>query len=73
MIENVDCFANHYIVFERENGIPKMRVTDLGNNQFHDIEFPEPVYMASPGQNAEFSYNSLSPKLPVFPNPEFGL
>ena len=55
MIENVDCFASHYVVLERENGIPKMRVTDLSSNQFHDIDFPEPVYMASPGQNAEFS------------------
>ena len=55
IIKNVDCFANHYVVLERENGFPKMQVTDLSNNQFHDIEFPEPVYMASPGHNAEFS------------------
>ena len=32
-----------------------MRVTDLSSNQSHNIEFPEPVYMASPGHNAEFS------------------
>ncbi len=55
MIKNVDCFSDHYIVLERENGIPKMRVTDLSSNQSHSIEFPEPVYMASPGHNAEFS------------------
>ena len=55
MIKNVDCFSDHYIVLERENGIPKMRVTDLSSDQSHNIEFPEPVYMASPGHNAEFS------------------
>ena len=55
MIKNVDCFSDHYIVLERENGIPKMRVTDLSSNQSHSIDFPEPVYMASPGHNAEFS------------------
>src|SRR5262245_16279439 len=55
MLNGIDCFADHYIVLERENGIPKMRVTDLSSNQSHGIEFPEPVYMASPGRNAEFT------------------
>jgi oligopeptidase B len=55
MLEGIDCFADHYIAVERENGILKMRVTDLRSGQFHYVEFPEPVYLAFPGQNAEFN------------------
>ncbi len=28
-IEDVDCFATHFVAVERENGVPKLRVTDL--------------------------------------------
>jgi oligopeptidase B len=55
MLKDIDCFADHYIALERENGIPKLRVTDLSSNQSHHIEFSEPVYVAFPGQNAEFN------------------
>jgi oligopeptidase B len=54
MLEGVDLFANHLVVYERENGLQKMRVTDLKNNQTHHIDFPEPVYSAFPSANAEF-------------------
>ncbi len=53
-LEDIDCFAGHYVVLERENGIPRMCVTDLGSGQSHSIEFHEPVYLAYPGQNADF-------------------
>ncbi len=58
-IEDVDCFAAHYVVVERENGVPKMRVTDLKSGKSHYIEFPEPVYVAYPGPNAEFNTTTL--------------
>jgi oligopeptidase B len=54
MLEDIDCFASHYAALERENGIPKIRVTELKSGQSHYIEFPEPVYVVSPEQNAEF-------------------
>jgi oligopeptidase B len=54
MLRDIDCFADHYVALERENGIPQMRVTDLGSGEFHYVKFPEPVYVAYPGQNAEF-------------------
>jgi oligopeptidase B len=55
MLEDIDCFASHYAALERENGIPKIRVTELKSGQSHYIEFPEPVYVVSPEQNAEFN------------------
>src|SRR5262249_35676231 len=66
MLEDVDCFANYFIAVERENGVPKMQVNELGNGKSHYISFPEPVYVASPTANLEFeatqyrfSYESL--------------
>ncbi len=29
MLEDIDCFAGHYVASERENGIPKIHITDL--------------------------------------------
>src|SRR5215467_3636651 len=55
MLEDVDCYAGHYIAFERENGLPKFHVTDLKSGKTHEIEFPEPVYVAYAGANAEFN------------------
>jgi len=53
-LEDIDCFANHYVVLERENGIPKIRVNDLASGESNFIEFQEPVYLAFPGPNADF-------------------
>jgi oligopeptidase B len=55
MLEDIDCFATHFIALERENGIPRIRVTDLTGGQSHYVEFPEPVYVVSPAQNLEFA------------------
>ena len=50
----VDCFRDHPVVFEREDGLPQVRVTDLGSGEWHRIELPEAVYSAYPEANAEF-------------------
>lgn len=55
MLEDVDCFAGHFIAIERKNGVPQMDVFDLKTGKSHYIEFPEPVYVAGPTQNAEFN------------------
>ncbi len=54
MLEDIDCFAGHFIAIERKDGIPRIQVTDLKSGSTHQIEFPEPVYVASPAQNMEF-------------------
>jgi oligopeptidase B len=54
MLEGIDFFRGHSVVFEREDGLPHVRVTDLGTGEWHRIAFPEPVYAVSPGPNAEF-------------------
>ncbi len=54
MIEGVDLFLHHAVVFEREGGLSQLRVMDLRTQQSHRIAFPEPAYSASPGQNEEW-------------------
>ncbi|MGH7278886.1 MAG: S9 family peptidase, partial [Candidatus Rokuibacteriota bacterium] len=55
MLEDVDVFARHYVVHERDRGLIRLRVTELGaGGAAHHIEFPEPTYEVSPDANAEF-------------------
>jgi oligopeptidase B len=54
MLEGMDFFKDHYVLFERENGLPELSVVDLSTGASHRIAFPEPTYSAFPGQNAEF-------------------
>jgi oligopeptidase B len=73
MLEGLDLFARHLVLFEREDGLPHLRVVDLGTSASHRIAFPEPTYLASPGANAEFetttfryTYQSLLTPLSTF-------
>ncbi|MGH9795116.1 MAG: S9 family peptidase [Candidatus Acidiferrales bacterium] len=61
MLEDMDLFANHMVVREREAnpehpgaGLPHLRVTDLRTGEWHRVTFPEPAYEVAPGANAEF-------------------
>jgi oligopeptidase B len=55
MLEGADCFSDHLVLFEREAGLPQMRVTDLRTGASHRIAFPEAAYSAFPETNAEFA------------------
>lgn len=55
MLEGMEFFANHYVLFEREQGLPQFRVTDLRTGQSQRIFFPEAVYTAAPAENREFA------------------
>jgi len=54
MLAGMDVFADFYVLFEREDGLPRLRITNFKDSQSHRIDFPEPVYSASPGQNREY-------------------
>jgi len=54
MLEDVDVFAEHYVVQEREDGLIRLRVTALGDRSSYHVEFPEPTYEVSSEPNAEF-------------------
>ena len=54
MLEDVDVFADHYIVHERAEGLIRLQVTTLADAQSHHIAVPEPAYEVSSDANAEY-------------------
>ena len=65
MLAGVDAFRSHIVLFEREGGLPYLRVVDLSIeapdalSASHRIEFAEPAYNASIGANPEFDTSSV--------------
>ncbi len=54
-IDGVDMFKDFFVVVEKKNGLPQLRIFDMKTRKPHSMTFPEPAYDASPGQNAEFN------------------
>ena len=54
MLDDTDFFKNYYVLGERENGLPQIRVTDLSSGQSRRIEFPEAAYASYPYVNREY-------------------
>jgi oligopeptidase B len=60
MLAAAEVFKTHLVLFEREGGLPFLRIVDLASAApaflaaSHRIEFAEPAYNASIGDNPEF-------------------
>jgi oligopeptidase B len=54
MLDDTDFFRNYYISYEREKGLPQIRVTNLETGKSGRIEFPEPAYVTYPYINREY-------------------
>ena len=70
MLDDVDFFKNYCVLYERENGLPHIRVSDLRVGQWKKIEFPEAAYAAYPYVNrvydtTEYRYGYQSPITPA--------
>ncbi len=59
MLDGVSTFAKHLVIFEREQGLPTIRVQTLSTGETTGIEFPEPAYAVSPGFMPEFETQIL--------------
>jgi oligopeptidase B len=65
MLAAADVFQSHLVLFEREDGLPYLRIVDLPRSTpdalaaSHRIEFTEPAYNASLGANPEFAASHL--------------
>src|SRR5207244_5629019 len=65
MLAAAEAFRNHLVLFEREGGLPHLRIVDLtavAPNVLaasHRIEFAEPAYNASIGENPEFDTSQV--------------
>jgi oligopeptidase B len=58
-IESVTAFRDYLITEERHRGLTEIYLRRFADGQTHAIEFPEPVYTAGVGANAEFNTSSL--------------
>jgi oligopeptidase B len=59
MLEDTDFFADFYVLSEREKGLTRLRVTDFKTGATHYLDFPEPVYFATVGQNRVYETSKL--------------
>lgn len=73
MVEGLDTFEDFYVLSEREEGLPYIRVDDMGGHGSHRVAMDEPVYSIYPGPNEQFStdkfrfgYESLTTPDSVF-------
>jgi oligopeptidase B len=58
-LEDVDAFAEHLVLSERAEGLERILVRRLANDDTHVIEMPDPVYSAGVGANPEFDVRSV--------------
>lgn len=58
-LEQIELFKDYLVVFERDNGLEKIRVTDLSGNKTHFVPFEEPLYAIHPTGNPEFNTRVL--------------
>ncbi len=58
-IDDFSVFKSHLVVYERENGLKKIRIMNLVNNEIHYVDFPEPVYSFRQGANPDFNSKIL--------------
>jgi oligopeptidase B len=64
-IERISTFADHLAVWEREAGLPKVRICQLSTANEHYIDFPDSVYeiveeiIRINSSRLRFSYKSL--------------
>ncbi len=69
MLDDMDLFRNFLVLYQRENGLPQIRVIDLRSGESKKIAFPEPAYAATAYVNrvyntTEFRYGYQSPITP---------
>lgn len=58
-LEDVRVFKNYIVINERENGLTQIKVFDRSNKQSENINFPDPTYTVSIGDNEEFETNKV--------------
>ncbi len=58
-IESVTAFRDYLVTEERHRGLTEIYLRRFADGHTHAIEFPEPVYTAGVGANAEFNTSSL--------------
>ena len=58
-VESVHAFRDYLVIEERDRGLNQIRIHNFTNGEAHYVDFPEPVYSAGLGPNAEFDSKLL--------------
>jgi oligopeptidase B len=75
MLAEAHAFRTHLLLFEREGGLPYLRIVDLTSAAAdalaasHRIEFAEPAYNAAVGENPEFDASHVRFQFESFVTP----
>ncbi|CAN5642599.1 oligopeptidase B [soil metagenome] len=59
LIDGLDVFRNHLVVYERENALRRIRIRVRKSGAEHYVAFQEPVYTAFGGGNPEYDTDTL--------------
>lgn len=59
LIDGVDAFAAHLVVYERRGGLQQIRVSAPDGGDARYVAFPEPTYSVSPEDNDEYRSATL--------------
>lgn len=59
LLEDMDLFARHLVVHGRNNGLQTITIHPFGEDDSHEVEFPEPVYALRGAPNREFDTDTL--------------
>jgi oligopeptidase B len=69
MIEDLDLFKDFYVLGEREDGLPQLRITNVATGESHRIKFPEASYTASGDVNRVFDTHTYRYRYQSFIGP----
>ncbi len=59
LITGIKLFDDYFVMYERENGLPQVSITEFSTGNVHRIEFPEPLYSVGAGSNPMFDVSSV--------------
>ncbi|MEI8165661.1 MAG: S9 family peptidase [Chloroflexales bacterium] len=59
LLDNVDAFAEHLVVYERRAGLQQIRISAPDGNNVRYVAFPEPVYSVSAEGNKAYATDTL--------------
>lgn len=54
LLESVSAFSNHLVLWERNNGLPRIRILRLRDNSIQQLNFPDEAYDLYPDSNPNF-------------------
>jgi oligopeptidase B len=55
----ISAFVDHLVIYDRQAGLPNIRVRKLSTQEEHQISFPEPTYEVSESANPDFHTHTL--------------